>query len=67
MLSFEQFYKEVKYYQSITDGRMPTHVRAYVKDNDYQLQLIEGKDFSRYEFSGYTYPQSFYPVISIKK
>ena len=64
MLSYNDFSKQVIYYQSLT-GKDPLRVYAYLrnKQNKSVLHLIAAADFDKYSFVEYTFAGSFYPVI----
>jgi hypothetical protein len=66
MLSYEQLYREVQFYKSIADGKLPERVWVYILEDNHAWTQIKVGDFPLYEFVGYTYPISFYPVVSRK-
>jgi hypothetical protein len=66
MLSYEQLFKEVNYMQHLTGGK-PQRLYAYLLDDKYRLIHVPATEFYKYEFVGYTYAQSFFPVIQFKK
>jgi hypothetical protein len=63
MLTYDDFYKQVAYYQGLT-GKNPERVYAYIIKGRYTvLVLLLATDFNKYIFIEYTFKDSFYPVV----
>jgi len=62
----EQLYKEYNFLQHLT-GCQPQRLYAYLLDNRFELIHVPVKEFDQYVFVGYTYAQSYFPVIQFKK
>lgn len=65
MLTYAHFYKEVQHLRKMSCNT-PQRVYAYLQDKNYDLILVPATDFGKYLFVGYTYAQSYFPVI-VKK